>query len=71
MTEFDCSHPVPRSFASKRRGSDRCLSAVAAVVVVGGGGSGGGGEQTETRKEFVLGGENSGRKIKHFKTFLF
>jgi len=58
ITELDCNHPGPKSFVCKRRGSDRCLSA--AVV----------GEQGETRKEFVLEGESSGRKIKHFYSVL-
>ena len=51
-------HPDPKSFACKRRRSDRCVSA--AVV----------GDEGETRKEFVLEGENSGRKIKHFYSLL-
>jgi hypothetical protein len=58
ITEFDCSHPGAKSFACKRRGSGRCLSA--AVV----------GEEGETRKEFVLEGQYSGRKIKHFYSVL-
>ena len=37
---------------------------MSSVVVVGGG------ELGETRKEFVLEGENSGRKLKHFYSVL-